>query len=349
MKPVEWLGDRLRLLDQTRLPGEEVYLELSGYQDVIEAIKRLSVRGAPAIGVAAAYAAVLGAQSIETGKPEDCLVRFNRICDDIASARPTAVNLSRATDRMKAVSGACSDIDRIKTAVTAEARKIEAEEVDSTMQMSRFGADLIEDGFSVLTHCNAGALATTGYGTALGVIKAARDQGKRIHVFADETRPLLQGARLTAWELMQENIPVTLITDSMAGYFISKGAINCVIVGADRIAANGDTANKIGTYTIAVLAKENGIPFYIAAPTSTIDSSLSSGEYIPVEERETKEITHIQGVQIAPDGVKAANPAFDVTPHRYISAIITEKGIEREPYFFSNNNKQVTFKENQEV
>ena len=234
---------------------------------------------------------------------------------------------------MKAVSVARIDIASIKDAVTNEALRIQAEEQESTMLMSRLGADLIEDGFSILTHCNAGALATTGYGTALGVIKyAALNQGKQIHVFTDETRPLLQGARLTTWELVQDGIPVTLITDNMAGHFISRGKINCVITGADRIAANGDTANKIGTYTTAVLAKENGIPFYIAAPMSTIDFSIPSGEHIPVEERDAEEVTHIQGVRIAPEGVKAANPAFDVTPHRYIAAIITDKGLARNPY-----------------
>jgi methylthioribose-1-phosphate isomerase len=337
MRPIEWLGKKLRILDQTKLPQEEVYLELSSYQEVIEAIRQLRVRGAPAIGVAAAYGVVLGAQSIDSEKREDYLAQLHHICDDIASARPTAVNLSKSIDRMKAVARAGNDIARIKAAVTAEALKIQAEEEKSTRQMSRLGAELIKDGFVILTHCNAGTLATTGYGTALGVIKAARDQGKRIHVFADETRPLLQGARLTAWELMQEGIPVTLITDSMAGYFMNKGKINCVIVGADRIVANGDTANKIGTYTAAVLAKENNIPFYVAAPTSSIDFFLPSGEGIPIEERSPQEVTHIQGIPIAPEGVKVANPAFDVTPHRYISAIITEKGIMREPYVITPN------------
>jgi len=326
------MGNKLRIIDQTRLPGEELYLELTDYREVIEAIKKLRVRGAPTIGVSAAYGAVLGSQSIESDKPEDYLARFHQICDEIACARPTAVNLSKSTDRMKAASQVCCDIASIKEAVTVEALIIQAEEEESTLRMSRLGSELIEDGYSILTHCNAGNLATTGYGTALGVIRAARDRGKRIQVFADETRPLLQGARLTTWELMQEGIPVTLITDSMAGHFISRGKINCVIVGADRIAANGDTANKIGTYTTAVLAKENGIPFYVAAPMSTIDFSIPSGEYIPVEERDPEEVTHIQGVRIAPEGVKAANPAFDVTPHRYISAIITEQGIAREPY-----------------
>ncbi len=332
MKPLEWLGNRLKILDQTRLPQEEVYLELFSYKQVIEAIKQLMIRGAPAIGVAAAYGVVLGAQSIEAEKQEDFLSQLNYICNDLASARPTAVNLSRSTDRMKIVAGAGNDIVQIKRALTAEALTIQAEEEESTRQISWLGAELIKDGFNILTHCNTGTLATTGYGTALGVVKAAREQGKRIHVFADETRPLLQGARLTAWELMKENIPVTLITDSMAGYFMSKGMINCVMVGADRIAANGDTANKIGTYTTAVLAKENNIPFYVVAPISSIDFSVSSGDEIAIEERSPDEITHIQGMLIAPEGVEVANPAFDITPHRYISAIITEKGIVSEPY-----------------
>jgi methylthioribose-1-phosphate isomerase len=233
---------------------------------------------------------------------------------------------------MEAVAQAAEDIPKIKAALVAEALRIHAGEERATRQISHFGAELIQDGSTILTHCNTGVLATAGYGTALGVIKAAKEQGKRIHVLATETRPLLQGARLTAWELRQEGIPVTLITDSMAGHFMSQGGVSCVIVGADRIAANGDAANKIGTYTLAVLARENGIPFYVAAPISSIDLSLPSGEQIPIEQRSPEEVTHIQGVPIAPKGVAVANPAFDVTPHRYISAIITEKGIVHQPY-----------------
>jgi methylthioribose-1-phosphate isomerase len=225
-----------------------------------------------------------------------------------------------------------NDVSEIKRVLIDEAKQIHHEEIEATTQLSQLGAELIKDSFTILTHCNAGSLATAGYGTALGVIKAANEQGKRISVIATETRPLLQGARLTAWELKQENIPVTLITDSMAGYFMSQGKINCVIVGADRIAANGDIANKIGTYTLAVLAKENNIPFYVACPTSTIDPSLSSGAEIPIEERSPEEVTHIQGIPIAPEGINAANPAFDITPHKYIAAIITEKGVIKEPY-----------------
>lgn len=332
MKPVEFHNNKLRILDQSRLPQEEVYLQLDDHHHVAEAINEMRVRGAPAIGVIAAYGAALGAQTIKTTRRGDFLTELNHIIDYLASTRPTAVNLFKALERMRTIAQKNMDIPQIKTALISEAIRIHAEEEESTKTLSRYGAELIRDGFTILTHCNAGALATTGYGTALGVIKAAHEQGKRIGVFATETRPLLQGARLTAWELMQEGIPVTLITDSMAGYFMSEGKINCVIVGADRITANGDTANKIGTYSHAVIARENGIPFYVAAPVTTIDPSLSSGKLIPIEYRSAREITHIKGVPIAPEGVEVKNPAFDVTPHRYISAIITERGIIRAPY-----------------
>jgi methylthioribose-1-phosphate isomerase len=334
MKPIEWLGNKLKIIDQTQLPGKVAFAELRSYTEVVAAIKELKVRGAPAIGVAAAYGIALGAQNIKAKAKAkaEFLSEFDKILQAFAAARPTAVNLFRAIDRMKKAAEKAGDVPEIKQALINEAKGIHAEEEAATRQLSRLGAGLIKDGFTVLTHCNAGALATAGYGTALGVIKAAWEQGKKIEVIATETRPLLQGARLTAWELMQENIPVTLITDSMAGYFMSRGKVNCVIVGADRIAANGDTANKIGTYTLAVLAKENGIPFYVAAPTSTIDLSLKSGEEIPIEERNPEEVTSIKGIRLAPKGVAAANPAFDVTPHKYITAIITEKGIVRKPY-----------------
>jgi methylthioribose-1-phosphate isomerase len=332
MKPIEWLDTRLKIIDQSRLPWEEVYLELSSYQEVARAIKKMKVRGAPMIGVIAAYGIALGAQRIEASNKEGFLAEIQHITQVLASTRPTAVNLFRAINRMKAVAQAAKDIPRIKAALVAEAERIHAGEEQATRQISQFGAELIKDGSTILTHCNTGVLATAGYGTALGVIKAAKGQGKRIRVLATETRPLLQGARLTTWELIQEGIPVTLITDSMAGHFMSKGEVSCVIVGADRIAANGDVANKIGTYTLAVLAKENGIPFYVAAPTSSIDLSLPSGEQIPIEERSPREVTHVQGVPIAPEGIGVANPAFDVTPHRFISAIITEKGVVGEPY-----------------
>ena len=330
--PVEWLGNRVRIFDQTRLPQEEVYLELNDYQSIASAVTELKIRGAPAIGVAGAYGIALGALEIEAGSKGEFLEKLGTIIQTIATTRPTARNLFRAIDRMQQVAEAGKDIEQIKAALTEEAVKIHSEEAEATRKLSQFGAELIKDGFTILTHCNTGPLATTGYGTALGVIKQAREQGKGIRVFVTETRPLLQGARLTTWELKKANIPFTLITDSMAGYFISRGEVDCIIVGADRVAANGDTANKIGTYTLAVLAKENGIPFYVAAPTTTIDLSLASGAEIPIEQRSVREVTHIQGVSIAPEGTQAANPAFDITPHRYITAIITENGIIKKPY-----------------
>ena len=332
MKPIEWLGNRLKIIDQTQLPGKIVFAELRNYTEVVAAIKGMKVRGAPAIGVAAAYGIALGARNTKAENKAKFLSQFDRILQTFSTARPTAVNLFRAIDRMKRVATTSDDVRKIKQALINEAKKIHTDEEVAQERLSRLGAELIEDGFTILTHCNTGPLATAGYGTALGVIKAAVKQGKKIEVIVTETRPLLQGARLTAWELMQENISVTLTTDSMAGYFMSRLKVNCVIVGADRIAANGDTANKIGTYTLAVLAKENGIPFYVAAPTSTIDLSISSGEGIPIEERNPEEVTSIGGVRLAPRGVKAANPAFDITPHKYITAIITEKGIVRKPY-----------------
>ncbi|MDY6893364.1 MAG: S-methyl-5-thioribose-1-phosphate isomerase, partial [Chloroflexota bacterium] len=263
---------------------------------------------------------------------DDFLAKLQPVSQALASSRPTAVNLFWALERMNRVAQLGGNVVQIKAGLLAEARRIEAENDEANRRLSEFGAVLIQDGFTILTHCNAGSLATAGYGTALGIIKMAKEQGKSVKVFADETRPLLQGARLTTWELIRENIPVTLITDSMAGYFMSRGEIDCVIVGADRIAANGDVANKIGTYTLSVLAKENAIPFYVAAPLSTVDVSLSSGEDIPIEERSPDEVTHIQGIRIAPEGVQVANPSFDVTPHKYVSAIITENGVFREPY-----------------
>jgi len=330
--PIEWLGNRVKMLDQTKLPQEEVYLELTSYKDIASAIKELRIRGAPAIGVAGAYGIALGALEIKADSKDDFMEKLQQVTQTIADTRPTARNLFRAVERMEQVASAGKDVEETKTALIQEAVKIHSEEAEATRKLSQFGAELIKDGFTILTHCNTGPLATTGYGTALGVIIRAKEQGKKIKVFADETRPLLQGARLTVWELKKANIPVTLITDSMAGYFMSRGEIDCVIVGADRIAANGDTANKIGTYTLAVLAKENGIPFYVAAPTTTMDLSLASGEEIPIEQRKAEEVTHIQGVRIAPKGTEAANPAFDVTPHRYITAIITERGIIRAPF-----------------
>jgi len=331
-KIIEWLGDRIKIIDQTELPHKEVFLELRDYREVADAIKKLRIRGAPDIGVAAAYGFALGAQSIKASSKDEFLAELRPVTKTIASSRPTAVNLFWALAKMNKVAQGGKSVTQIKKDLLTEAQRIEAENDEANRRLSELGAELIKDGFTILTHCNTGSLATAAYGTALGVIKMAKEQGKKVKVYATETRPLLQGARLTTWELLKEKIPVTLITDSMAGYFMSKSAINCAIVGADRIAANGDVANKIGTYTLAVLATENGIPFYVAAPVSTIDFSISSGADIPIEERNPDEVTHIQGIRIAPEGVKAANPAFDVTPHCYISAIITEKGVIGEPY-----------------
>jgi methylthioribose-1-phosphate isomerase len=332
MKAIEWLGNRVKLLDQTRLPGKEVYLESGSYQDIAAAIKALKIRGAPAIGVAGAYAVALGALKIKAGEKAGFIKELQSIIREIASTRPTARNLFRALERMEQAAQSLEHVEQIKKALVKEAVAIHNEEAGATLKLSKLGAELIKDGFTVLTHCNAGPLATAGYGTALGAIILAHLQGKKLRVLATETRPLLQGARLTAWELKEAGIPFTLITDSMAGYFMSKGEVDCVIVGADRIALNGDTANKIGTYSLAVLAKENKIPFYVAAPLTTVDPALASGDEIPIEQRSPDEITHFQGIATAPEGVVAANPAFDVTPHPYISAIITDGGIIREPF-----------------
>ncbi|OGO37093.1 MAG: S-methyl-5-thioribose-1-phosphate isomerase [Chloroflexi bacterium RBG_16_57_8] len=331
-QPLEWLGNRLKLLDQTRLPREDVYIETSDYAVVAEAIKDLKVRGAPAIGVAGAYGIALGALPIEAGSTEAFRTRLHDVIRTITATRPTARNLFWAAERMEKVASGTQDIGDIKEALVAEAVAIHVEETEYSRLVSAIGSDLVIDGSTILTHCNTGPLATTGYGTAFGVIFAAAQQGKQVKVLVDETRPLLQGSRLTTWELQKAGISFTLITDSMAGYFMSKGKVDSTIVGADCIAANGDTANKIGTYSVAVLAKAHGIPFYVAAPTSTVDVSLKTGKEIIIEERRAKEITHIQGIPIAPDGVDVANPAFDVTPAKYITAIITERGIIRKPF-----------------
>ncbi len=330
--PIDWLGDRVCILDQSRLPGAEIYLELGDYREVASAIAELKIRGAPAIGIAGAYGIALGALKIESEKEGEFRRKLAQVIATIAATRPTARNLFWAIQRLRKVAEAGDDVSRLKSALVDEAVKIHAEEAEATRKLSQFGAELIRDGDTVLVHCNAGPLATAGYGTALGIILLAREQGKKTKVIATETRPVLQGARLTAWELRKAGVPVTLIADSAAGYFMKRGEIDCVIVGADRIAVNGDTANKIGTYTLAVLAKENSVPFYVAAPTSTIDPTLASGGEIPIEQRKPEEITHIQGLRIAPEGVAVLNPAFDVTPHKYITAIITERGIIKEPY-----------------
>ena len=297
-----------------------------------EAIKTLRVRGAPAIGVAAAYGIAIGALGIKTKDKMEFLRQLENIFDEIRSTRPTARNLFMATELMEAVIDPVQNISAIKQALVRGAKRIHETEIKSSRDLSNFGAELVKDGDTILTHCNAGPLAATGYGTALGVIIRAYESGKKIKVFADETRPLCQGARLTTWELQKARIPVTLITDSMAGWMMSQGKIDCVIVGADRIAANGDTANKIGTYSVAVLAKENKIPFYVAAPSSTFDIKLKSGAEIVIEERAPEEVTHIKGVPTAPEGTEVANPAFDVTSYKYITAIITEKGIILPPF-----------------
>jgi methylthioribose-1-phosphate isomerase len=343
-KTIEWTEDGVRMIDQTRLPTEEVYRTCRTYEEVAEAIRSMVIRGAPAIGVAAAMGVALGVKQSRATTVEGLRADFEKIAATISKTRPTAVNLSWAVKRMRAtfektlgagLKPAPTEGDQIATAkarLAEEAQRVLAEDIAINEAMGRHGAALIPESATVLTHCNAGALATGGYGTALGVIRAAVAAGKKINVFADETRPFLQGARLTAWELAKDGIPVTLITDNMAGHFMKLAKIQAVIVGADRIAANGDVANKIGTYTVAVVAHENGIPFYVAAPLSTIDMSLATGEQIPIEERSAAEVTHWRGVQTAPENVPARHPAFDVTPHRYVTAIITERGIARVPY-----------------
>jgi methylthioribose-1-phosphate isomerase len=333
-RTIEWRDNRVVMIDQTRLPAEEVYNEYDDFQGVAEAIRGMIIRGAPAIGVAAAMGVALGARDIIADTHESFFRQLDNVCDVLARTRPTAVNLFWGIERMKKVAEANrdKDLNSIRALLKAEAISIQNEDLQICRALGAHGAALIRDGATVLTHCNAGGLATAGYGTALGVIRAAHESGKKIRVFADETRPWLQGARLTAWELMKDNIPVTLITDNMAGWFMHKKEIDCVIVGADRIAANGDTANKIGTYSVAVLAKENHIPFYVAAPVSTLDLSLKNGDAIPIEERPCHEVTQLRGMPIAPEGVAVRNPAFDVTPAKYITAIITERGVVRGDY-----------------
>ena len=328
-RTIEWRDDTVIMIDQTRLPGEEIYNSYTDFKSVAQAIKGMIIRGAPAIGVAAAMGVALGAREIIADTHESFFRQLDNVCDVMAKTRPTAVNLFWAIERMRRVAEANrgKTLDQIREVLKKEAIRIEQEDLTICRNIGKWGATLIPDGATILTHCNAGGLATAGYGTALGVIRAAHEAGKKIQVFADETRPWLQGARLTAWELMKEQIPATLISDNMAGFFMSRGEITCCVVGADRIAANGDTANKIGTYSVAVLARENNIPFYVAAPVSTLDLSLPDGSKIPIEERHSDEVTHIKGVAIAPEGVRVRNPAFDVTPARYISAIITENGI----------------------
>ena len=333
---IDWQSDVIVMVDQRKLPGQEIYVRCRTAQEVARAIRTMVIRGAPAIGVAAAMGIALGAKRSTAKGTRQFAVDFQKICDMMAATRPTAVNLFWAIERMKRVfaegAHAGESPDELAGRLEREARAIHDEDVASCRAMGTHGAQVVPDGARVLTHCNAGALATAGYGSALGVIRAAVEQGKKIAVFADETRPFLQGARLTAWELVRDGINTTVITESMAGPLMRAGEVDLVVVGADRIAANGDTANKIGTYTVAVLAHEHKIPFYVAAPLSTIDLATPDGDRIPIEERDGREMTHIGSSRLTPEGANIRNPAFDVTPHRYIAGIITERGIVRPPY-----------------
>jgi methylthioribose-1-phosphate isomerase len=334
-QPIEWTDRGVVMLDQRRLPSQEVHHTYTNYRDVARAITEMVIRGAPAIGVAAAMGVALGVLHSQTTSLPELGVEVDEICDVLSKTRPTAVDLFWALDRMKArfseLAAQTTDLHAIRQGLIAEAQQVHLEKKATDEAIGRFGAELMPRDGQVMTQCNAGALATGGIGTALGVIRVAVEQGRKIHVLVPETRPYLQGARLTAWELHRGGIPLTLITDNMVGHFLKTGKVGAVVTGADRIAANGDSANKIGTYQIAVLAKENNVPFYIAAPVSTFDLSIPDGDHIPIEERSAEEVTHIQNVRIAPD-VHAAHPAFDVTPARYIAAIFTERGIARAPY-----------------
>ncbi len=335
IKTIEWTDKGIRLLDQTKLPNEEVYVTCTEWQEVADAIRKMIVRGAPAIGVAAAMGIAMGVRDCDAGHASELRRVLNDISDEMGETRPTAVNLFWAIRRMKEKFDSVSELPaaQIRQALVTEAQRIYVEDLAVNEAMAKHGAALLPASGVVLTHCNAGALATAGgYGTALGVIRAAVESGKKLSVFADETRPFLQGSRLTAWELMKDGIPTTVIADNMAGSFMRQGKIQSVVVGADRVAANGDVANKIGTYSLAVLARENHIPFYVAAPFSSIDMEIPDGSHIRIEQRSTREVTHIAGKQIAPDGVRVENPAFDVTPAKYVTAIITERGVARAPY-----------------
>jgi methylthioribose-1-phosphate isomerase len=329
-------GDVVVMIDQRKLPAEEVYVRCKTASEVARAIRTMVIRGAPAIGVSAAMGIAIGMRQSKATGTQKFAAEFHKICELMAATRPTAVNLFWAIDRMKrsfaAAAQAGDSVDQIKDRLDREAQAIHDEDVASCRALGAFGAEVVPEDARILTHCNAGALATAGYGTALGVIRGAVEQGKRVAVFADETRPFLQGARLTAWELVRDGIQTTVITDNMSGALMNQGKVDLVVVGADRIAANGDTANKIGTYGVAVLAREHNIPFYVAAPLSTIDLNTPDGGHIPIEERNAKEVTHVAGARLAPEGALVWNPAFDVTPHRYIAGIITERGIFRPPY-----------------
>jgi methylthioribose-1-phosphate isomerase len=333
LQTVAWKNGRVRLIDQTALPERLSYIELSDWRDVAQAIRTMVVRGAPAIGCTAALGMALGARGIIAEKREAFKQRMEQIADTFRAARPTAVNLFWAVERMlNVIDRTEGNVVDIKDALITEALKMLGEDIEANRAIGRYGAELLKNGSTVLTHCNAGALATVSFGTALGVIRAAVEEGKQIQVYADETRPRLQGMKLTAWELQQDGIPVTIIADNMAAVLMKEGKIDCVIVGADRIAANGDTANKIGTYNVAVIAHYHNVPFYVAAPFSTVDMSLPDGSRIPIEERETVEMTHVEGIRIAPEGVPVWNPAFDVTPNKLITAIITEHGVIYPPF-----------------
>jgi methylthioribose-1-phosphate isomerase len=334
IQTLEWTERGVRFIDQTKLPTEEVYVDCKTYQEVADVIRNMVVRGAPAIGVAAAMGIALGVKNSKAKTSGELKVEFDHICNVIGKTRPTAVNLFWAIRRMQQKFEALQlrPVQQIKQVLIEEAQRMHAEDIAINRAMGRHGSALMPASGGVLTHCNAGALATAGYGTALGVIRAAIEDGKKIHVYADETRPFLQGSRLTAWELMKDGIATTVISDNMSGAMMRQGKIGAVIVGADRIAANGDVANKIGTYTVAVLAKEHNIPFYVAAPISTIDLATPDGSKIPIEQRNSAEVTHIAGKAIAPEGVGVENPAFDVTPAKYVTAIVTERGIARAPY-----------------
>ncbi len=335
--PIKWTDECVLMLDQRLLPGEEVWLELKTYNDVAVGIKDMAVRGAPAIGVSCAYGIAIGLKNFVGMNVDDMEEELEYICDVLGKTRPTAINLFWAIDRMKRVFAKAKadgkSVSEIKQIMIDDAKAIHEEDIEAQRLIAQFGGELLEDNSNVLTHCNAGALATGGvWGTALGVIRGAVDQGKSVMVYADETRPYMQGTRLTAWELMKDNIPVTLITDNQSGHIMKKGMIQAVVVGSDRIAANGDVANKIGTYMVAVLAKRHGIPFYVAAPMSTVDFDCPTGDDIPIEERDAREVTHLKDIQLAPDGIEVENFAFDVTPNDIVDAIITEKGVARKPY-----------------
>jgi methylthioribose-1-phosphate isomerase len=334
MRTIEWEAGVVRMIDQRKLPHEYVEVEFTDYRDVATAIKEMYIRGAPAIGAAAAFGLALAAEHSPAQSTSELATDVRQASDVLRATRPTASNLFWALERMlsKLEGEMSADVDQVRQSLVVEAQALADEDVEANKRMGEYGAELVEDGYNILTHCNAGALATVDYGTALAPVRTAWKQGKQVHVYVDETRPRLQGARLTAWELMREGIPMTLIADNAAGYFIQTGKVDIIFVGADRVVANGDVVNKIGTYKLGVVAGENGVPFYAVVPTSTIDLSVDSGDQVPIEERGTEEVTHVRGQLIGPEGVNVANPAFDVTPHRYVTGIITEHGIAYPPF-----------------